>query len=535
MSKLPAALFCAISLQVVSAGLPTFPTKYSAVIEVSLPYIPLTMPLRVVTSTEAQKIEYFDGLEVDVHSSTGTFKFAYNNSKRVCMFSPPKAGPTQELQFDGWKPMLLFPDLSAYKQEEDELVGGIMCQKFTFAATHGTTGTMNDKFSFYWNPVLSKPVRWHQHARAMPFGSHTDEYVIDYVSFQPEAPSAKDLDLPDAMCQKPVKADVAVRAEGIFMQMHRGSLAGKARAFEKHAAFLSALNKRHHGRTNFKPNLFMDMSKEQFLRFRGGKAKGSSKSRRTSEHQRYVQEHVASGNSLPTDFDWRTARPGVIGPVKDQAMCGSCWAYGAMGPVESALAIKKGSLKELPEQFLVDCAWTNNTGISGQNSGCDGGDSDIGILEVVRKYGGVIPSAAAYGSYLGTNGYCKDTRLMEVGAKVSGWTDVKKNDIEGLKDAIVQKGAISIGIMVPESMLYYDSGVLDTSECACDEKQIDHAVEVVGYGIDSLGTPYWTVRNSWSTYWGDAGYIKIAQGKNDCCVAAQAGYPIVDDSATVVV
>eukprot|EP00930_Biecheleria_cincta_P030657 TRINITY_DN21232_c0_g1_i1.p1 TRINITY_DN21232_c0_g1~~TRINITY_DN21232_c0_g1_i1.p1 ORF type:complete len:534 (+),score=85.26 TRINITY_DN21232_c0_g1_i1:189-1604(+) len=471
------------------------------------------MPLRVLTSTRAQKVEYFNGLEVDVHSSTGTFKFAYNNSRRVCMFQPPTSGPTQELKLDDWKPMLLFPDLSTYKQEEDELVGGIMCQKFTLTASHGTTGIMNDKFSFYWDPVLLKPVRWHQHARSVPFGSHTDEYIIDYVSFQPETPSAHDLDLPDAMCKNPVQADVAVRAAGIFGQMQKGSLAGKVAW-----SFLAT-----------------SMSKDKFLLYRGGKAKGSSKSRRTSEHQRYVREHVASGSSLPTDFDWRTARPGVIGPVKDQAMCGSCWAYGAIGPVESALAVKSGSLKELPEQFLVDCAWTNGTGTSGQNSGCDGGDSDIGILEVVRKYGGVIPSAAAYGSYLGTNGYCKDIRRMEVGAKVSGWADVKKNDIEGLKDAIVQKGAISVGIMVPDSMLYYDSGVLDTTECACDEKQIDHAVEVVGYGVDSKGVAYWTVRNSWSTYWGDAGYIKIAQGENDCCVTAQAGYPIVDDSASVVV
>ena len=38
---------------------------------------------------------------------------------------------------------------------------------------------------------------------------------------------------------------------------------------------------------------------------------------------------------LPLQFDWRT----VIGdiPVRDQAGCGSCWAFATLGPVEFLL------------------------------------------------------------------------------------------------------------------------------------------------------------------------------------------------------
>merc|ERR550532_1016959 len=105
------------------------------------------------------------------------------------------------------------------------------------------------------------------------------------------------------------------------------------------------------------------------MRFRGGKAKGPSKSHRTAEHWKYVSEHVSSGAVLPTDFDWRS-KEGVIGRVKDQAMCGSCWAYGAIGPVESALVVAGIKSVLLPEQYIVDCAWTNGTGAS--NNGCSG-------------------------------------------------------------------------------------------------------------------------------------------------------------------
>jgi len=38
---------------------------------------------------------------------------------------------------------------------------------------------------------------------------------------------------------------------------------------------------------------------------------------------------------------------------------------------------------------------------------------------------------------------------------------------------------------------------------------LDHAIAAVGYGTDSSGTPYYLVRNSWGTTWGDAGYIKM--------------------------
>ena len=47
---------------------------------------------------------------------------------------------------------------------------------------------------------------------------------------------------------------------------------------------------------------------------------------------------------------------------------------------------------------------------------------------------------------------------------------------------------------------------------------VDHAIQAVGYGVDGT-TPYWTVRNSWGSGWGEGGYIRILRGdasKKDC-------------------
>jgi cathepsin L len=35
------------------------------------------------------------------------------------------------------------------------------------------------------------------------------------------------------------------------------------------------------------------------------------------------------------------------------------------------------------------------------------------------------------------------------------------------------------------------------------------AVQLVGYGTDPKDGDYWLLRNSWSTWWGDQGYIKL--------------------------
>jgi len=299
--------------------------------------------------------------------------------------------------------------------------------------------------------------------------------------------------------------------------------------FERKMRLVQELNQQHAGTASFSGNRFSDMTAKEVLRFRGGKSQASRAERRLPEHWQFVSVHqqpsAKAAAQVPTDFDWRTAKPGVVSPVKDQAMCGSCWTFGLTEPIESIRAITKGELVELPEQFVVDCTWTNGTSL---NMGCDGGNSDVGALEIVRKFGGRIPSAAAYGSYLSVNGYCKDTSRMEVGAVVAGWVDVPKRSEQALLHALFTVGPISVGIMVPDEMLFYDAGVLKVESCKHDESQIDHAVVATGFGTDKQGIAFWTIRNSWSTYWGDQGYINIARGELDCCVTCEAGYPDLD-------
>ena len=50
----------------------------------------------------------------------------------------------------------------------------------------------------------------------------------------------------------------------------------------------------------------------------------------------------------------------------------------------------------------------------------------------------------------------------------------------------------------------------------------NHAVLIVGYGTSDKGEPYWIVKNSWGTGWGENGYFRILRGTDECSIESMA-------------
>lgn len=57
--------------------------------------------------------------------------------------------------------------------------------------------------------------------------------------------------------------------------------------------------------------------------------------------------------NLPSEVDWTDK---AVNPVRNQGMCGSCWAFSTVGALEGLSAISSGKTNIFSPQQLVDCA-----------------------------------------------------------------------------------------------------------------------------------------------------------------------------------
>ncbi|NXD11437.1 CYSP2 proteinase, partial [Nothocercus nigrocapillus] len=209
---------------------------------------------------------------------------------------------------------------------------------------------------------------------------------------------------------------------------------------------------------------------------------------------------------------------GAVTPVKDQAVCGSCWSFATTGAMEGALFLKTGVLTPLSQQVLIDCSWGFG------NQACDGGE-EWRAYEWIKKHGG-IASTESYGPYMGQNGYCHYNQ-SELVAQLASYVNVEPGNAAALKAALVKHGPVAVNIDAShKSFAFYANGVYEEPRCGNETAQLDHAVLAVGYG-ELHGKGYWLVKNSWSTYWGNDGYILMAMKDNNCGVATAASFPIL--------
>lgn len=218
--------------------------------------------------------------------------------------------------------------------------------------------------------------------------------------------------------------------------------------------------------------------------------------------------------SVPSSFDWRSYQGhNWLTPVKNQAGCGSCWAFAAMGVAEAhhnIISSNPGLDLNLSEQELVSC--------SGAGS-CSGGSSSL-AMQYMRDSG--IVDEACF-PYTASDSSC---------SRCSGWQNRRAYLDEvhsfspsqsSIKQNVVTYGPIYVymGIGTGYGGYFDGSGVY---RCSNDSQNgnngINHAVVIVGY--QDSGS-YWIVRNSWGSSYDGDGYFKVGYG--ECNIdRTSAGY-----------
>merc|ERR1712007_181383 len=304
---------------------------------------------------------------------------------------------------------------------------------------------------------------------------------------------------------------------------------------------------------------------ESLKRIEAGNALGENVFGLTWTSDRKENEKHAKGHKKPANFvatapefekkapfvgvkaiNWRTTD--AVTPIKNQGQCGSCWAFSATEAIESQLALTGGDQYsiELSPQQITSC--TPSTGTYGSD-GCQGGFTE-GAYEYIKSAPGLTNSfnigyqqsltassttvacstftskingmagadAELSGGYAQVTGYTYATPACTSGACAS-------QDLDKLKAAL-EETPVSICVNAG-SWNDYTGGVMTSSQCGSMAADMqDHCVMAVGFNT-TAPTPYWIVRNSWSSTWGEGGYVYLEMAKNTCGLADDATIPEV--------
>lgn len=250
--------------------------------------------------------------------------------------------------------------------------------------------------------------------------------------------------------------------------------------------------------------------------------------------EQYQIQHIVN-TSLPESFSWSNVdNVNYLTKNLNQHIpvyCGSCWAHGSVSALSDRIKImRKAAWPDinLSIQFLLNCR---------MGGSCNGGDH-LAAYKAIHDYGSIpyddcmIYQACSIDS---KEEGCKDKSMFECTATnicktcdtftsnggtcspILQYPNATIESFGAVKGAsnmmteIYKNGPIACGINA-EGIVDYAGGVLDVPKTL---KMINHIISIVGWGYDAtLDKQYWIIRNSWGSYWGELGFMKLVLGEN---------------------
>ena len=207
-------------------------------------------------------------------------------------------------------------------------------------------------------------------------------------------------------------------------------------------------------------------------------------------HRTYSDNLADRAMALPSSYT------GYYTSIKNQGSCGSCWAFAAVGLLESMILKNDGIEVDLSEQYMLSCnPW---------NWGCNGGYWPQDML--------VDPGAALESCfpYVATEVPCQPCPTPY---QIQSWEFVTEDNVipatDLIKQAIYTYGAVQSGVYVTSAFQWYTSGVFNN--CKKRVNWTNHAIILCGWD-DAKGA--WLLKNSWGPNWGENGFMWIAYGCN---------------------
>ena len=262
--------------------------------------------------------------------------------------------------------------------------------------------------------------------------------------------------------------------------------------------------------------------------------------------EKYTVYHAPE--PLPSAFAWNNIA-GVNYLTKNlnqhiPVYCGSCWAHGSISSLADRIKIRRKAAWpdiNLSIQFLLNCQ---------MGGSCNGGDH-LATYKAIHEYGSIpyddcmIYQACSSDS---SEEGCKNNKQMfectatnicktcdtftnrggtcspimhYPNATIASYGAVKGS--ADMMSEIYKNGPIACGINA-EEIVDYTGGVLDLPH---QLKMINHIISVVGWGYDgAINKQYWIIRNSWGSYGGELGCMRLVLGENQLGIEKTCAFAI---------
>jgi cathepsin B len=247
-----------------------------------------------------------------------------------------------------------------------------------------------------------------------------------------------------------------------------------------------------------------------------------------------LKEDPVTLQDIPTSFDSRV-QWGSICPstseIRDQANCGSCWAFGAVEAMTDRHCISSGGANQphLSAEDLNSCCdscgdgcdggdpgaawdyWLQTGLVTGGNYG-GGGCAPYTLAPCDHHVNGSLPPCGPIGDTPTCPTSCGngDTWSNDLYTGSNDYTI--SNNVTAIQVEIMTYGPVEAAFTVYADFLPYKSGVYHH---VTGDELGGHAVKILGWGV-LKNTPYWLVANSWNTDWGARGYFMIQRGNDEC-------------------
>ncbi|XP_010790895.1 counting factor associated protein D isoform X2 [Notothenia coriiceps] len=352
-------------------SLPHFGSSYHVKGVISLPYAEIKEPFQAWfdLAAKSSRIDYY-------HGQVSTYQLGAEPQWGVAYKISPETTETEQnvmkcFQTNGTADEAVttqasLPDVQGFQFLRMEYFGGSLCEvwqnvttvghkknTYTLWVTHSERGA-NSK----GDPAT--PLHYEMMGYNTLLGSHYDKYLVDYKEFSPHV-DPKAFSLPEGMScggfpgpgvehhmlANPMKDLIHTSASGQsehmfnhFKDKFQRQYSDEREHEKRQHAFIHNLRYVHSTNRAGLPfslalNSLSDRTMSELATMRGRK-RGKTPNRGLPFPSKLYQ-----GVNLPESLDWRLY--GAVTPVKDQAICGSCWSFATTGTVEGALFLKRSA------------------------------------------------------------------------------------------------------------------------------------------------------------------------------------------------